>query len=548
MKLKHINFWCLWIIFLIGTILRFYQLGALPQSINRDEAALGYNAFALIETGKDEFSEAYPLTFKSFGDYKLPLYIYGSMPFVKVFGLSNFSIRLLSAVIGSISILTIYFLGIELFKKKSVGLIASGSLAISPWAVFYSRTAFETNLATGIFAISMLLFLKSREKPWLLIPASLSIVLSLFAYNNPYIVGPILILLLLVLNKAVFLQKNHRLKVLLAVIILLIGSYLAIQTVWGVNQAKSRITIFSNPDLREEFASYRGAHGKLGGDWLSSSFGNLVSKVVDNQYVFYLQILIKNILHNFSPQFLLSRDSRHIWSGIPGIGHFYIIDYFFLIFGIYFLFKKAKRFEKFFVLTWLVAGVMPSALTIDQAHPNRSLLAFFIIHILIAVGIYSAVGLVAKRWFKISVLIIYCWSLLFFIDRYFFHFAHEPGPGWYPNLKEVFWEINNTTHDRLVLTSPFEEVHIYYLFYSQYSPQTYQDSVVRTIDADGFYQVHSYGNVSVVNDRYQERTPLNDDGAVVVFGASDDSYFQQNSEFEKKFTSTKDLDFVYKIY
>jgi len=41
------------LILLLAFLLRFWQINKIP-SLNPDEAALGYNAYSLIQTGKDE--------------------------------------------------------------------------------------------------------------------------------------------------------------------------------------------------------------------------------------------------------------------------------------------------------------------------------------------------------------------------------------------------------------------------------------------------------------------------------------------------------------
>jgi len=62
------------IIFLISLIIRLYQISYPP--LLWDEASLGYNAYSILQTGRDEYGKLLPLIFKSFGDYKPGLYAY----------------------------------------------------------------------------------------------------------------------------------------------------------------------------------------------------------------------------------------------------------------------------------------------------------------------------------------------------------------------------------------------------------------------------------------------------------------------------------------
>ncbi|MDO9028471.1 MAG: 4-amino-4-deoxy-L-arabinose transferase, partial [Candidatus Roizmanbacteria bacterium] len=77
-KIYLIAFLFILIIFSLG--LRVYKLGSIPSGILPDEASFGYNAYSVLKTGKDEHGVSYPLTFKAFGDQKLPAYVYSLIP------------------------------------------------------------------------------------------------------------------------------------------------------------------------------------------------------------------------------------------------------------------------------------------------------------------------------------------------------------------------------------------------------------------------------------------------------------------------------------
>ena len=74
------------LIIILAVFLRFYYIEKIPNGLYSDEASYGYNAFSILETGKDEYGNFMPLAFRSFGDYKAPLYIYFLIPFIKIFG------------------------------------------------------------------------------------------------------------------------------------------------------------------------------------------------------------------------------------------------------------------------------------------------------------------------------------------------------------------------------------------------------------------------------------------------------------------------------
>ena len=72
-KLHHIF---LILILFLAVATRLFNLANYPAGLNADEAAVGYNAYSLIETGMDEHGVSWPLVFRSFDDYKPALYFY----------------------------------------------------------------------------------------------------------------------------------------------------------------------------------------------------------------------------------------------------------------------------------------------------------------------------------------------------------------------------------------------------------------------------------------------------------------------------------------
>src|SRR5947207_1451338 len=93
------------IIFVIAFALRFYRLGEIPNGLYQDETAIGYNAYSIDKTGRDEHAVAYPIYFKSFGDYKLPVYVYATVVSEKLFGVNAFAVRFPSAFFGFLSVI-----------------------------------------------------------------------------------------------------------------------------------------------------------------------------------------------------------------------------------------------------------------------------------------------------------------------------------------------------------------------------------------------------------------------------------------------------------
>src|SRR5687768_12237216 len=100
MKIKIKPGYLLVVIMIVAAILRLWKLGSIPPGLTPDEASLGYNAYSILKTGRDEYGQLFPTVFKSFGDYKPGLYTYAVIPFVALFGLNEWTVRLPSALAG----------------------------------------------------------------------------------------------------------------------------------------------------------------------------------------------------------------------------------------------------------------------------------------------------------------------------------------------------------------------------------------------------------------------------------------------------------------
>lgn len=133
-------------ILLLAFFLRVLWLDKYPIGFTQDEAGLGYDAYSLLKTGKDMWGTTLPLTLRSFGDYKLPLYSYLTIPSVYIFGLSEFAVRLPGAIFGTLAILACYLMVKKLSENENLAIYSALFLALSPWHISLSRGAFEANL------------------------------------------------------------------------------------------------------------------------------------------------------------------------------------------------------------------------------------------------------------------------------------------------------------------------------------------------------------------------------------------------------------------
>ena len=153
-------------ILIVAAVLRIYRLGDVPAGLYCDEAGNGYNAYALGTAGIDENGLHWPLYVWSFGTaFKNPAFIYPAMVPVKLFGLSEFSVRLTSAAFGIATVAALFFLGRALMTPW-VGAWAALFLALCPWHLHFSRIAFELIAFPFLFtagAVGLVGFARGRR-------------------------------------------------------------------------------------------------------------------------------------------------------------------------------------------------------------------------------------------------------------------------------------------------------------------------------------------------------------------------------------------------
>lgn len=200
MKLK-ISTTFLMILFLVivAAVLRLWAFGTVPPSPDWDEAALGYNAYSILHTGKDEYGQFMPVVLRSFDDYKPALYAYLIIPFLFVFGLSIQAVRMPSVLFGIATVVAVFYLFEHLFNNKKLSFLIALLLAISPWHIQFSRIGFESNIGLAFNIFGTLFFLKGLKRPSLLFVSLASFCGSLYVYQSEKVFTPLMLLLLVII-------------------------------------------------------------------------------------------------------------------------------------------------------------------------------------------------------------------------------------------------------------------------------------------------------------------------------------------------------------
>lgn len=501
MKKKYL---LLFLIIVIGALLRFYKLGEYPGGFHRDEAFLGYNAYSILKTGKDINGNFLPLHLESFV-YTPSGYSYISIPFIAIYGLNEFSTRFASAFFGTLTIILVYLLVIELFCKLRIGLsaykqkltqietrnninflalISAGFLAISPWHINLSRTASVITVVVFFISLGFLLFLRwlNSNKLWLLVVSFIMFGVSLFFYIAPYSFLPLFIPLMTLMfyGKSFFSKQgkhdNNIIFVIVFLFTVLIVIPIMITLLSDTLSLRARsLSIFNSIQTKLVLEE------KIREDGVTN-ISIPITRIFHNKPVGFLTQFLDNYFKHFSYEFFFTDRIFPERYRIPLTGVLYLFDLPFLFFGVLYLLAK-KSLHGIFLILWVLLSFLGSALTSDDI-PNiqRTLLVFPALSIIIALG--SMVIFTFLRRFrmliKVSLVIIIIsfaiYNFLFYLHQYYVHEnIYRP---WYRHdgYKELVKTVNARLSDyqKAVITDRESAPTIFFLFFNQYDPSFFQ--------------------------------------------------------------------------
>lgn len=473
-------------IFILGSILRLYDLGNNPPSVYWDEVSIGYNAYSILKTGADEYGNFMPDSFRSYDDYKPPLYIYLTVPSIAVFGLNEFAIRLPSAVFGALTIFITYFLVKELFKnnnfylkvknyKIDVPLVASLLIAISPWHLQFSRPAFEANVGLFFILSGLLFFFKGLKNGKYFVISALMFSLSLYAYHSFRVVTPLLI----IASSLLFFTKDLRGKVTtyifyLILFVSLLPIELSLLSKSGAGTRLSQVTIFNIPHFLDRSTGYI-QHDLLRGDLIGSLLHN-------RRFVFIFEI-IKGYFDHFNLNFLFitGDSSRHHHA--LGMGMLYIFELPTLFIGLYQLLKKINR-QILLLFIMLVIAPLPSSVTTGTPHAVRAILMLFP---LVAISAYGTIFIlnwilslrdsIAKLLILLTTTVIVSTSVFYYFHQYHIHTPVEYGDFWQYGYKDLYQKLKKyeKKYDSIIISFENDHPDTYYLYYNKINPKSYQE-------------------------------------------------------------------------
>jgi 4-amino-4-deoxy-L-arabinose transferase-like glycosyltransferase len=486
------------LVVILGAIIRFGALTWNPASLNWDEVSHGYNAYSILKTGMDQWGQKFPVfNFRAYGDYPTTLNLYLTIPFLILFGLTEFAIRFPHALLGTLTIVSAYFLTFGITNKKNVSLLTSFLVAISPWYVFTSRFVLQSNLSVFLLITSAALFV-NRDRNRYFFPISFFLfTLTLFSYHTTRIFSPLFIVGVLLIYKD---EIKNKLIYLFFGLFVILSAYILINP--GA-LARGNVLFLIDQSSVNQIESARNV----------SKLPSVITKLIYNRPVYFALKFSKNYINYFSPKFLFLNGGTQYQFSIPNRGLIYPVSLPFFYIGLVLLivrtFKKSdeESFKKYkLLLLWLILSPIPASLTNESYTVLRATTMLPIPEILIAISLYWFVDMIPTKvrsvTYIIYIMLVFVFAESYFVN-YFTKYRTDYSWSWQYGYKEVidYVKDNYDRYDKIVVTKKYAEPHEYFLFYLKYDPTKYlNDSTKIAFNQSNWFWVDKFDKFYFVND------------------------------------------------
>lgn len=447
----------------LGAALRLIALKALPYGLNQDEASAGYEAFALLTAGMDRCGQPWPVLFIAWGSGQNVLMSYLALPFVALFGLSEWSIRLPNAISGCLTLFVFWRLA-RRTNGARFGLLALFLLVVNPWHIMMSRWALESNqlpflLLTGIWCTAL-----AKERPWALLGASVCFGLALYAYGTAFFFLPFFLIC-----AVVWLRRALKLLPFLASLALFTALAFPIalcQLRNALGLPATQLLGFTLPQLTED---RQAATSVFGGDGLAAVWEN--AKIL-------LSMLWKG-------------GDGLIWNALPfwrgGIFYFFGLPT--ALLGVVRSLKERKERPGEAPLRFALWSALVCALLI-RGNVNRVNMLWLPLIYFSALGVDWVLWRLG-RWSAVPLAGALACFLVFF-GAYAAALGGAGNVNYFPGLGDAIRTAEATGAETVYITNSVNQPYIFALFYTETPPETFANSVVYRNPSGAFRQAERF--------------------------------------------------------
>ena len=488
----------------LNLIIRVWGLEVSPTSINWDEASIGYNAYSILTTGKDEYGTYLPLSLRSFNDYKPALYAYLSIPFIKLMGLSQTSVRMVSVVAGTLSLIPLLLFINILLKKKWWSFLIWMFYCLDPLRLHFSRVSLETNLSMSFFSFGAWYLLKDKlangytaSKNMIL--ATILLALSAYSYHSARLAAPLLMLFVLIDPFKYLLNKNKidwkfllNLKYILLFLILILP-------IFNDFGSQKILTRFTQENIFNKFYPFTPRN-------MYKYDLNTFLRV--NPLYYLTGIIAGHTAAYFSPANYSINFYHWIKNSVMYVPEFNMLGFWnsiLLVPGIYILLKNFRNTNYRLVFYWVAAALMPSAITWNWFHTLRSANLIPAVEIISILPIIYLIKLnYSKKRLTVmfGLLVLFGWQSIFVINNELVYANYENQGEYQPGgFKEGTPIISSLIdkYQKIIIDTPHAQGYIFFLFYQMMDPE-----IIQSIAKNRTYGMDN-GNSEIKFGKYEFR-------------------------------------------
>lgn len=475
--LKKFELFFLILIINLGIFLRFYNLSTIPLGLYTDEALFGYNAYSILQTGKDEYGKPFPVFFRSLGDYQMPLYSYLSVPVIYFFGLSIFSARVVAAISGVLGILLIYLIlkQLPIYKNKKIPLIGAFLFAITPWSIYFSRAGFETNLGLCMLMVAVYLFLLAKKSLFFFLPACIILSLSTYSYSAErliaYLLLPLLVTLFISREKFKFLKQKITLcSIFIFILIQIPNFYISATPAFKVRP----MALFYKQAIDNQ----------------AEKMSGFILKPVSVTLAFVREFSSQFSAY-FSPRNLFFNDTSERDRSMPEQPLFFfwlVIPY---LVGSMSIFKNWRNCHiQFLFILMFVFAVVPS-LTKDPFASSRALPLLLPLSIVITIGVDKLISSGYRKIIFMFSTVLLIISAVLFWRSYFILYPNERAKIHQYGYGQLVEEIKKRPDDKFIIDqSRLKPSYIELVFLMKYPPKLLQQQVDQSIKENYYTNIN----------------------------------------------------------
>lgn len=431
------------------------KLAEVPNGLYVDEAATGVNAYSILKTGKDEYGKEFPLAFRFFGSYSPPLYVYLTSIPISYFGLNEFSVRIVSVILGGLMILVLFgfFKQNYLINQKIIFLLLI-LFTLTPWNFFFARTGYELYLGFFLFSLGCLFCTIGLKRKMYLILGLSIFSLSTYAshpqmFSVPFFIPGFIYLFWKRIDK----------KSLIVGLILTFFIQIPHLTLLGTQALINKSDLFYS------------------GEVITNAQKIFLPDILSVPLSFGFSFLSRLITY-FSPHSLFFFPDPDPQRSIPEISVFYSWMVIPFLIGMYILFKNPRQdFVKLLILL-AVVSVLPASLTKDPFSTQRALNLLLPFFIVICIGLsYIAEKAGYRKFIGLFVVLLFVSGILLW-RSYFVLLPAENGVAWNYGFKKLAKFISQNPDKQFVVENVGDKPsYIELAFFLQLDPSLLQKAV-----------------------------------------------------------------------